>query len=125
MRMRRSLLTVMIAGIASLGLSSPAKADLITYTMFGTASGQIGGSVFTNTMVVVTMRGNTAGVGTTIEGAAYNLVTTTVNIAGSGPLRLSTHADHLDNHPSPDRRRYARSPVHLVRDVGSRAGRRP
>ena len=74
----------MIAGIASLGLSSPAKADLITYTMFGTASGQIGASVFTNSLVIVTMRGNTAGVGTTSEGSAYNLVTTTVNIAGIG-----------------------------------------
>ena len=54
----------MIAGIASLGLSSPAKADLIT------------------------MRGNTAGVGTTSEGSAYNLVTTTVNIAGVGTVTV-------------------------------------
>jgi hypothetical protein len=85
MRIRRSLLATIVA---SLGLATTARADIITYSIWGTASGQIGATIFSNSLVTISLTGNTTGV-VSMLGAFANPGTTTVNIAGVGTATIT------------------------------------
>ena len=58
----KRLLVLVAATIGVLGWAAPAKAAPITYTLTSIASGDLGGTPFTDALVTVTLTGDTSGV---------------------------------------------------------------
>ena len=88
MRIRRRLLTAAVAAVALFGAPRQARADVIVYSISGTASGQIGASTFTNALVTLSLTGNTTGVVTAL-GIFANTGVATISIAGIGTATIT------------------------------------
>src|SRR5690348_8984991 len=89
MRMRRRLLATVLASLSLLGISNPAKADVITYILSGINSGQIGSTTFTNALVTLSLTGTTGGVVNVSPGIFENIGTGTITIAGIGTATVT------------------------------------
>jgi hypothetical protein len=87
----------MKAGVfACLIFSLSLHAGPITYTDQVVASGTLGGTAFTNALVIVTLVGDTGNV-VSSPPSVYNTGTATVNVAGIGVATfLDTFADYVD-----------------------------
>lgn len=100
----RSLIQYALLVVALFGFAASADASPIVYTESGFASGTIGGSTFTNALVQVTARGDTANVVTITDGT-YTIYAnlsnlTRVTIAGIGTATI-TDATAVYSFPTP------------------------
>jgi len=89
MRTRRRLLATVLASLSLLGISNPAKADVITYILSGTGSGQIGSTTFTNALITLSLTGTTGGVVSVSPGIFENTVTGKITIGGIGTATVT------------------------------------
>lgn len=96
----KSTLRCALVVAAVMGFAQRAGATPITYTMSGTASGQIGGTPFTNALVTYTGQGDTANIqalsagGSTVFANPFSMLT--VNISGVGTATITDLSDILD-----------------------------
>jgi hypothetical protein len=84
-------LVVATAVLILLSLAVPATAVPISYEIKGVASGTIGGSAFTDALVIVTLAGDTDNVSPypDFPGPVINLGTTSINIQGKGTATVT------------------------------------
>ena len=77
------IITAVVLSIASLFIAaSPSFGAPITYTLETTASGSLGGTSFTDAMVILSMTNNTTNVTNSAPGDFENVGTETVSIGG-------------------------------------------
>src|SRR6516225_3163426 len=91
--------TVLAAAAAILGFQTIARADLITYTEEITATGSLGATGFTNALVTISFRGDTANVTNPLPGIVDNFPgVATLSIAGiSGAATFTDKIGAFDN----------------------------
>jgi hypothetical protein len=78
-----------IASLPLFGFSTAAKADIITYILSGTNSGQIGTTTFTNALITLSLTGNTSGVINPQPGIFANFGTGMITISGIGTTTVT------------------------------------
>ena len=78
-----------IACLSLLGITAPAKADIITYILSGTNSGKIGATTFTNALITLSITGNTDAVIGAGSGIFENTGTGTITIGGLGTATVT------------------------------------
>lgn len=92
--MKRFLVVVALATTSVLGWAAPTQAALITYTLTSIASGDLGGTTFTDALVTVTLTGDTSDVfepdPVDLPGVLANVGTATLSIEDLGTATFNS-----------------------------------
>jgi hypothetical protein len=97
--MKRINLILVAAAILLFCGAQQAKADAITYTESGTATGSIGATNFTNALVTITFAGDTTNVSAVAGFFTNSVGTATVAIGGIGTFAFTDSLYVFDNQP--------------------------